>query len=1548
MATQQKMESEMEPAAASRPAKRHYFKLPDGQLYLQSEWKTISKFDRDVINYYYGTEKKIVPATGKKKERVEWITEYDPDNPLMDKPLLPGGDSPVCQQCALHEHKCQNPFMPYYGSKTPLVTIIFEGVTRAEDRAGRLSAEGSPATIRNIIEKSAKETGVELKDIRWVPMTRCANWLEKTVNFKSKGNWCRYHVVDDLRRHPPTLIMPVGTAALGLLSHKSNAQEWSGRLLTFRGWPDDWLSNPKYSLPRSDPRGKTVTGHPLFGPVPDLRVPMVPIQAPRLISAQQNPVVRKRWIKDILRALSMAKDGVAAPNYMRKWYRWTGDVKVIEQVLNELMQHPGIELTYDTETTGLRGWADNAAIVSIMFRWVDPLTGQPCSLGFPWDYEGSPVRQHIPWLKKLVWKVLTHSILIGHNLTFDMLYTFATFWKTSLAKGWSDRDFNLKRDKWITRLANACRYDTWHMAFALQQRRGSLGLEALAYDWVPDLAGYEEDMTILIDLRYDEMHPAANKGGHYLNCPRDKWESHLTPYVMGDVEVCHQAHQKIRHKLEDATLYEFPLAHSTKPGQLRLYQAPGRGWVYSQIMSPAAQTLMKVMARGLYIDEQSLSYMENNMPKTIMELRSGLKSVNPLIEAWCNEQKALDSKWELDLENKGQLKDLLFKCLNLPVVRLTKQGRALYGDNIDEAHGAVRKALLVAKSELKDNPADLQRAVQEHLRKFAAVDKFTLNKICADFDYLRPLQKYRKAFKLYSTYVRPLRNAFTSGLDKKHRTEDQHLCFDQCLHASFLLTGTRGGRLSCRCLPLRTKVCTQRGVVDLATVRPGDLIQTSTGPRRVMAFALTGNKKTLAFRTQSGRTLECSPDHLLFSEGAWKRAADLRTGDSLYLCAQKAPDSLPTTSLEAVDFFDAKNKQSKSVRLPPAMSDSVAFVMGHYIAEGCIGFNKVRPSVNRNRGGNQTGSYRSARAYPRLYATGELVPCRVILAHSLAERRDLMPYLAGMYRRLFGVRGRYVKMGKSKSPAYVVNSKQLACWFLAQGCGGYSNEKHVPTAIWRASLRHVLAFLRGLFEGDGSASSRGGFLSTDSRTLADETVLLLARLGIHAGCSVARRKNGVLRYRVAVYRESRAQAAALFWSQRKKIQLKPDGTKGRSGVRQPHGKPLRVAAKGLAAWRINTGRTKFISPSVLQQFSRCWTGESAAFAAWAQTANARSDLIVEVQERAAQAMCDITVEGGDFLVNGIRLHNSPNLQQLPRDGEIKQMFVSRFGERGCMYQGDLSQIELRLMAAACGDPTMVKAYFDDIDLHSLTASRIYNTPYEHFTKEYMKELQDKGRDEEAKKLELKRVTAKTVNFLTGYGGGAFGLQNVLAMRDIYMSPEECKDIIDAFFRAYPALKKLLQEYKRFILDNHVAVSIFGRVRVFEEVRGNDEEAKAKALRAGCNHLIQSTASDMMLTALTCIEGLMRGENLESVLVSTVHDSLVIDAVREELPVVHNIVNDVLNNFPDVLKAMFGDNFDTSWMLVPFTSDAEVGLNLLDMKKLPKKNVDWDKLLSGSS
>lgn len=1113
------------------------FQLPDKT---PVSYKGIAKFYRDVIRHYNGAEPIIDER--KRAAKKEMVTITSIESPLGGNELMPDEQSPICIACGLDQEGCYSPYLEYVGSENPIATILVESIGRKEDECGSIGSGGTNAWIAGLIHQLSAAHGVELKDIRWVPITRCASRGEKRPNYKTKGNWCRHYAIRDLMLHPPKVVIPVGTAALGLLCHKSNAGDWSGRLLTWRGWPDDWLTDKNFVLDRPDPISpeKLTRGHPLYGPAPNIRIPMVPIQNPNLVLRDRNELVIDRWKEDLIYALQTGKEGVKPANYDRPWYRISEDAEEVITVLEEVIQltqtYENLIIGFDTETTGLKQWAffkrvraslkmgsglspigvaikadegdedevvrsEDPRIVFMMFRWTDPVTGQPKSIGFPWDFAESGIKPHIDRITPLVIRLLSLCSQVGHHLTFDDLFVIATVGRRegehlpfNSDGSWNENWLALQER--INLISEAAHWDTWHMVFTALQKRGSLGLELLAYDWVPDLAGYEEDMTLLIELHGDLMNPANNKGGHYANCPKPLWPTHLRPYVMGDAEVTYQTREKVAAKLERSKVYKIPIAKPNSPGNFRYYQTPRRDWVYKNIVSPASRTLTKMMARGMHIDLTELAEQERIYPAKVQGAKDKLREADPLVERWCQtkiEETAKENasdpegvRWELDLENKGQLKELLFDTLKCPIHRLTKKGRQLFGED----------------------PSDWEEISYEQRKEYAAVDKFTLNRLAVDFPNLRPLQDYRKTFKVYSTYVRPMRNMMATGLDKKDREKEPHLSVDGCIHAQFLLTGTRSGRLSSR---------------------------------------------------------------------------------------------------------------------------------------------------------------------------------------------------------------------------------------------------------------------------------------------------------------------------------------------------------------------------------------------------------------------------------------------------------DPNLQNLPNEALVKRFFTSRFRDRGGIYTADLSQIELRLMAAVCGDPSMIQAYWDDVDIHSLTASKIVwqdgrRIPYDHFTKKHMEDLQKDGKSDVAKALELKRKISKTTNFLTSYGGGAFGLQNVLANVEVYMPLEDCEDIVYGFFEAYPTLKRFLGIYKTFIEENGVAVSLFGRVRYFEEVYSEDREASSKALRAGCNHLIQSTASDMMLICLFTIEILMRQAGLNSLLISTVHDSLVIDALREELPEIHAIVSGVMNNIPLIIERNLPD-YDASWMtVVPFAGDSEVGLNYLETNKISGDSPDWDALL----
>jgi DNA polymerase III epsilon subunit-like protein len=108
---------------------------------------------------------------------------------------------------------------------------------------------------------------------------------------------------------------------------------------------------------------------------------------------------------------------------------------------------PGTSVSFDTETTGLKAYAKGAKIVFMMFRWDDPETGEPQSIGFPWEFPTSDFYPHIKELTPYVLDALYASDLSGHNLAFDMLFVAATLENCD-----------------INRLAPKGMYDTWHMA----------------------------------------------------------------------------------------------------------------------------------------------------------------------------------------------------------------------------------------------------------------------------------------------------------------------------------------------------------------------------------------------------------------------------------------------------------------------------------------------------------------------------------------------------------------------------------------------------------------------------------------------------------------------------------------------------------------------------------------------------------------------------------------------------------------------------------------------------------------------------------------------------------------------------------------------------------------------------------------------------------------------------------------------------------------------------------------------------------------------------
>lgn len=229
--------------------------------------------------------------------------------------------------------------------------------------------------------------------------------------------------------------------------------------------------------------------------------------------------------------------------------------------------------------------------------------------------------------------------------------------------------------------------------------------------------------------------------------------------------------------------------------------------------------------------------------------------------------------------------------------------------------------------------------------------------------------------------------------------------------------------------------------------------------------------------------------------------------------------------------------------------------------------------------------------------------------------------------------------------------------------------------------------------------------------------------------------------------------------------------------------------------------------------------------------------------------------------------NNPNLQQIPQDSAFRSCFIATPGYK--MITADYSQIELRILAEYSGDPTFLKAFAEDIDLHSLTASQIYKTPLESVDKRM-------------------RQAAKTINFGLMYGQGP----NSLAAQ-IKVSVEEAKSLLDRYFKTYQGVKRWLDQTGRDAMKFGFSKTLGGRKRWYELPNRDDQEFQRLAgsiERQGKNTPIQGTSADITKYALIYVAERFKKEGWDAYIISTVHDEIVAEAkddIAEEVALAMN-------------------------------------------------------------
>ncbi|MGH9598892.1 MAG: DNA polymerase I, partial [Terracidiphilus sp.] len=228
---------------------------------------------------------------------------------------------------------------------------------------------------------------------------------------------------------------------------------------------------------------------------------------------------------------------------------------------------------------------------------------------------------------------------------------------------------------------------------------------------------------------------------------------------------------------------------------------------------------------------------------------------------------------------------------------------------------------------------------------------------------------------------------------------------------------------------------------------------------------------------------------------------------------------------------------------------------------------------------------------------------------------------------------------------------------------------------------------------------------------------------------------------------------------------------------------------------------------------------------------------------------------------------NPNLQNIPirteLGREIRAAFTSPPGTQ--LLSADYSQIELRLLAHFSGDPLLIRAYAENQDIHTLTASEVFGVPPEQMDKET-------------------RNRAKAVNFGIVYGISAFGLAAQLGIPQA-----EARAYIDRYFARYQGVRafidKTLEQTRR---DGFVR-TMFGRLRPIPDIESRNPNQRGFAERTAINTPLQGTAADLIKLAMISIDRVLRERRLSTRMVLQVHDELLFEVPVEETAEVEALV-----------------------------------------------------------
>ncbi len=251
----------------------------------------------------------------------------------------------------------------------------------------------------------------------------------------------------------------------------------------------------------------------------------------------------------------------------------------------------------------------------------------------------------------------------------------------------------------------------------------------------------------------------------------------------------------------------------------------------------------------------------------------------------------------------------------------------------------------------------------------------------------------------------------------------------------------------------------------------------------------------------------------------------------------------------------------------------------------------------------------------------------------------------------------------------------------------------------------------------------------------------------------------------------------------------------------------------------------------------------------------------------------------------------PNLQNIPvrqpLGRELRRFFHAAEGYVLC--DADYSQIELRVLAALSGDPTMTAAFNAEEDIHRITASQVFDVPEELVTP-------------------LMRSQAKAVNFGIVYGIGAHSLSE-----DIHVSYGEAKRYIDSYLSHYSAVAGYMDGLIADAKDKGYAATLFDRRRPLPELRASNAMTRAFGERVARNMPIQGTAADIIKIAMIRVHERLQAEQLDARLILQVHDELIVEASVQDAPRAAAVLQEEMENAVSLSVRLRADvNMGNTW------------------------------------